>query len=211
MKCSDVYSLSWPFLKQHNIKCIEGASASWMETIWKYSAQTHFKIALKMTECEQSPECRQHANTEYLSSVCVFLYGHSRALIASLHMRTEERPGHSLLIIEINYDEQQHAGLCVRRRCIKWRPCCWIWIAEERLNPQRTVQARFVGEAEMTAFIKASAAGDRALIRKKASIIHFMALSIIDRAKEGQTLWIIYKSIFLVWAITSLWWQHKSP
>lgn len=56
------------------------------------------------------------------------------------------------------------------------------------MNSQRTVQARFVGEAEMTAFIKASAAGDRALVRKKASIIHFMALSIIDRAKEGQTL-----------------------
>lgn len=176
MKCLDVYWLSWPFLKQHNIKCIQGASASWIETICKYSAQTHFKIGLKTTECEQSHEW-----------------------------------GPSLLIIEINYDEQQHAGLCVRCCCIKWTPCCWIWIAEERLNSQRTVQARFVGEAEMTAFIKASAAGDRALIRKKASIIHFMALSIIDRAKEGQTLWIIYKSIFLVWAITSLWWQHKSP
>lgn len=60
----------------------------------------------------------------------------------------------------------------------------------QRHDSQDTVQARAPGEAEMTAFIKASVAADRTSIRKKKSlfIIYSTALSIAYQAKEEQTL-----------------------
>lgn len=59
----------------------------------------------------------------------------------------------------------------------------------QRHDSQDTVQARAPGEAEMTAFIKASVAADRTSIRKKRLfIIYFTALSIAYQAKEEQTL-----------------------
>lgn len=59
----------------------------------------------------------------------------------------------------------------------------------QRHDSQDTVQARAPGEAEMTAFIKASVAADRTSIRKKRLfIICFTALSIAYQAKEEQTL-----------------------
>lgn len=42
-----------------------------------------------------------------------------------------------------------------------------IWIETERLNSQHTVQAKSVGGAEMTAFIKAFVVGDKTSMGKK--------------------------------------------
>lgn len=56
----------------------------------------------------------------------------------------------------------------------------------QRHGSQDTVQTRAPGEAEMTAFIKASVAADRTSIRKKKSlfIIYSTALSIIVTAQK---------------------------
>lgn len=59
----------------------------------------------------------------------------------------------------------------------------------QRHGSHDTVQARAPGEAEMTAFIKASVAADRTSIRKKSLfIIYSTALSIAYQAKEEQSL-----------------------